>query len=70
MLFYKKYGGFIFPFPDVMKKFHFLDGLKIGGIENQALTLSSLETSKVENFLINMNKEKNDYPDNFFNQKK
>tara|TARA_A100001035_G_scaffold149386_1_gene117456 strand:- start:198 stop:1286 length:1089 start_codon:yes stop_codon:yes gene_type:complete len=53
-----------------MKKFHFIDGLKIGGIENQALSLSSLETSKVENFLINLNKRKNDYPDNFFNQKK
>ena len=24
-----------------MKKFHFLDGFKIGGIENQAFTLSS-----------------------------
>ena len=33
-----------------MKKFHFLDGLKIGGIENQALTLSSIKTSKEENF--------------------
>ena len=53
-----------------MKKFHFLDGLKIGGIENQALTLSSLETSKEENLLINLNISKNDYSDNFFKQKK
>ncbi len=53
-----------------MKKFHFLDGFKIGGIENQAITLSSLKTSKEDNFLINLNKSKNDYSDNFFKQKK
>ena len=39
-----------------MKKFHFLDGFKIGGIENQAFTLASLKTSKADNFLINLNK--------------
>lgn len=53
-----------------MKKFHFLDGLKIGGIENQAFTLSSCESSKEENYLINLNKKRNDYSDNFFKKKR
>ena len=53
-----------------MKKFHFLDGFKIGGIENQAFTLASSKSSNVDNFLVNLNKSKNDYSDNFFKQKK
>ena len=53
-----------------MKKFHFLDGFKIGGIENQAFTLASLKTSKADNFLINLNKSKNEYSDKFFKQEK
>ena len=53
-----------------MKKFHFLDGLKIGGIENQAFTLSSLESSKEENYIINLNKKRNDYSEDFFKMKK
>ena len=53
-----------------MKKFHFLDGLKIGGIENQAFTLSSLKSSKEENYLVNLDKSINNYPDNFFKQDK
>ena len=52
-----------------MKKFHFLDGLKIGGIENQALTLTSEEDIDEENYLINLNKNLNDYSDKFFKQK-
>ena len=53
-----------------MKKFHFLDGLKIGGIENQAFTLSSLKSPNNENYLINLDKSINNYPDNFFKQDK
>ena len=52
-----------------MKKFHFLDGFKIGGIENQAFTLASSKSSNADNFLINLNKSKNDYSDNFFKKK-
>ena len=52
-----------------MKKFHFLDGLKIGGIENQAFTLSSYESSKEENYIVNLNKKRNDYSDKFFKKK-
>lgn len=53
-----------------MKKFHFLDGFKIGGIENQAFTLSSLKSSQEENYLVNLDKSINNYPDNFFKQDK
>ena len=53
-----------------MKIFHVLDGLKIGGIENQALTLSSEGKRDGENILLNLNKNINDYSKNFFNQKK
>ena len=41
--------------------FHILDGIKIGGIENLALTLSSEEISKEQNYLINLNKNINNY---------
>ena len=53
-----------------MKKFYFLDGLKIGGIENQAFTLSSSDNFKEENYIINLNKRINHYSDDFFKQKK
>ena len=53
-----------------MKKFHFLDGLKIGGIENQAFTLSLEESKKYINYIINIDEFKNDYSDNFFKQEK
>ena len=53
-----------------MKKFHFLDGLKIGGIENQAFTLSSEGNSKYQNCIINLNNKINEYSDNFFKNKK
>ena len=41
--------------------FHILDGIKIGGIENLALTLTSEENDKEQNYLINLNKNINDY---------
>ena len=41
--------------------FHILDGLKIGGIENLALTLSSEKMNLEENYLINLNKNINNY---------
>ena len=41
--------------------FHFLDGIKIGGIENLALTLSNEEMENQQNYLINLNKKVNDY---------
>ena len=41
--------------------FHVLDGIKIGGIENLALTLSSEEMNMEQNYLINLNKNINDY---------
>ncbi len=41
--------------------FHVLDGIKIGGIENLALTLSSEKISKEQNYLINLNKKINNY---------
>lgn len=53
-----------------MKKFHFLDGLKIGGIENQALTLSSEGDKNEENYLVNLNKKINEYSNKFFSQNK
>ena len=34
-----------------MKRFHILDGLKIGGIENQAFTLSSSDDFEEENYM-------------------
>jgi len=36
--------------------FHILDGIKIGGIENLAFTLSSEKMSLEQNYLINLNK--------------
>ena len=39
--------------------FHILDGIKIGGIENLALTLSSEQISMEQNYLINLNKNIN-----------
>ena len=53
-----------------MSKFHFLDGFKIGGIENQAFTLSAEENAKEENYLVNLNKNVNEYSAEFFNQRK
>ena len=47
------------------KNFHILDGIKIGGIENLALTLSSEEISKEQNYLINLNKKINNYSNYF-----
>ena len=41
--------------------FHILDGIKIGGIENLALTLSSEKISKEQNYLINLNSKINNY---------
>ena len=41
--------------------FHFLDGIKIGGIENLALTLSNEQISKEQNYLINLNKDINNF---------
>ena len=41
--------------------FHILDGLKIGGIENLALTLSGEKRNIEKNYLINLNKNINDY---------
>ena len=41
--------------------FHILDGIKIGGIENLALTLTSEENDKEQNYLINLNKKINNY---------
>ena len=41
--------------------FHILDGIKIGGIENLALTLSSEKTPMEQNYLINLNKNINNY---------
>ena len=46
-----------------------IDGLKIGGIENQALTLSAEESRDEENFLVNLNKYINSYSNKFFYQK-
>ena len=48
--------------------FHVLDGIKIGGIENLALTLSSEKKSKEKNYLINLNKNINSYS-NYFSDK-
>ena len=45
--------------------FHILDGIKIGGIENLALTLSSENLSKEQNYLINLNKKINNYSNYF-----
>ena len=45
--------------------FHILDGIKIGGIENLALTLSSARMSKEQNYLINLNKKINNYSNYF-----
>lgn len=53
-----------------MNKFHVLDGLKIGGIENQALTLSTEKNDDEDNYLVNLDKNINNYPENFFNQEK
>ena len=36
--------------------FHILDGIKIGGIENLAFTLSSEKIDGEENYLINLSK--------------
>ena len=52
-----------------MKIFHVLDGLKIGGIENQALTLSSEVKRDGENILLNLNKNINDYSKTFLIKK-
>ena len=41
--------------------FHILDGIKIGGIENLAFTLSSEKMSMEQNYLINLNKKINNY---------
>ena len=41
--------------------FHILDGIKIGGIENLAFTLSSEETPMEQNYLINLNKNINNF---------
>ena len=41
--------------------FHVLDGIKIGGIENLALTLSNEEMNMEQNYLINLNKNINNY---------
>ena len=45
--------------------FHILDGIKIGGIENLALTLSSEKISKEQNYLINLDKKINNYSNYF-----
>ena len=45
--------------------FHILDGIKIGGIENLALTLTSEENDKEQNYLINLNKKINNYSNYF-----
>ena len=50
--------------------FHILDGLKIGGIENLALTLSSQKTHLEQNYLINLNKNINNYSNYFSKNKK
>ena len=49
--------------------FHILDGIKIGGIENLAFTLSSEKMSMEKNYLINLNKKINNYS-NYFSKKK
>ena len=41
--------------------FHILDGIKIGGIENLAMTLSNEKTNIEQNYLINLNRNINDY---------
>ena len=41
--------------------FHILDGIKIGGIENLAMTLSNERTNIEQNYLINLNRNINDY---------
>ena len=45
--------------------FHILDGIKIGGIENLAVTLSSEKISKEQNYLINLNKKVNNFSNYF-----
>jgi len=45
--------------------FHIIDGIKIGGIENLALTLSSEKSSMEQNYLINLNKKINNYSNYF-----
>ncbi len=50
--------------------FHFLDGIKIGGIENLALTLSSEQISSEQNYLINLNKKVDNYSDYFSKKNK
>ena len=45
--------------------FHILDGIKIGGIENLALTLSSENLSREQNYLINLNKKIDNYSSYF-----
>tara|TARA_A100000164_G_scaffold356756_1_gene366679 strand:+ start:749 stop:1837 length:1089 start_codon:yes stop_codon:yes gene_type:complete len=50
--------------------FHILDGIKIGGIENLALTLSSEKISMEKNYLINLNENVNNYSNYFSKNKK
>ena len=50
--------------------FHILDGIKIGGIENLALTLSSEKIPMEQNYLINLNKSINNYSNYFSKNKK
>ena len=50
--------------------FHVLDGMKIGGIENLALTLSNQKVSEEQNYLINLNKNINNYSNYFYKNNK
>ena len=50
--------------------FHILDGIKIGGIENLALTLSSEKMSMEQNYLINLNKKIDNYSKYFSKKNK
>ena len=52
------------------KIFHLLDGFKIGGIENLAFTLSSVDKPNINNYLININDDLNIYLDNYFTKDK
>ncbi len=50
--------------------FHILDGIKIGGIENLAMTLSNEKMHIEENYLINLNRNINDYSNYISKNKK
>ena len=53
----EKMGDAYFDYLMLRNKFSFLDGIRIGGIENLALTLSNEDMENQQNYLINLNKK-------------